>query len=261
MQEGHVPGDQCCTKEYGQEGGGAEEGAEGKLVVGALAFDCDDGDTDDAAEDGAGKDGQYGALEAEECAGHEHHFDVTEAHAFAAAEAEVTFRDDPENAGADKGADEGVEERENPVRRWEGEEAIGEESGGAVIHGDKEAEDEAEGEAGEIYFVGKDALAEVGEDEDDDERGEDGPLESGEGEAEGEVAGEEEESGERFDDGVYRRDARAALAAFAAENQVAEDGNVVVGADGGGAVSAGGGGKDDGFTGRQTNDHDVEEAA
>ena len=101
MEERHVPGDEDGPKEYGQEGGGTEEGAEGEFVIGTFALDGDDCDADDRAEDGAGQDGEHGALEAEKSAGHEHHFDVTEAHAFAAAEAEVTFGDSPEDAGAD----------------------------------------------------------------------------------------------------------------------------------------------------------------
>ena len=126
---------------------------------------------------------------------------------------------------------------------------MGEEGGRAIADRNEEAEEEADDEAGEIYFVGKDALAQVGEDEDDDDRGEDDPFESSEGEAESEKAEKEEQAGEKFDGGIHGRDTRAALPAFAAEDEIAEDRNVVIGANGGAAVSAGGGGKNDGFSG------------
>ena len=90
-----------------------------------------------SSENGTGENGEHGALEAEKSAGHEHHFDVTEAHAFAAAKAEVAFGDGPENAGADRAPMRASTRERTHIGRREGEELMGEEGGGAVADGTK----------------------------------------------------------------------------------------------------------------------------
>jgi len=123
-----------------EEGGEAEEGAEGELVAGsdgeadgvgvtvgeAAAGGAygestlppggvkrkNGGDADDAAEKSAEEDGEKGSRDAEEGANHGHHFDVAHAHAIAVADEFIEKGGGEKEQAAESGAEEGVEDRE-----------------------------------------------------------------------------------------------------------------------------------------------------
>ena len=100
--------------------------------------------------------------------------------------------------------------------------------GGAVARRYEEGEDDAREEAGKIYGVGEDADAQVGDGQDDDEADEEEPLEGFDGESEAEVAADEEQASREFDERVHRRNGKRAGAAFSAQPEPAQNGNVVV---------------------------------
>ena len=104
-------------------------------------------------------------------------------------------------------------------------------------------------------------LAKVGENEHDHQRRKNGPLQGFRREAEGAIASQKSNAGEEFDQGIHRRDFRFAGAAFAAEEQVADHGNVVVGANGRAAFGASRRGHHDRFALGDSDDADVQEAA
>ena len=67
-------------------------------------------------------------FDAQECAGHEHHFYVAQAHAFAAAEAEIRLGNEPEQAAARGRPKKRVHKRQHRRGRREREQAIGDET-------------------------------------------------------------------------------------------------------------------------------------
>ena len=91
----------------------AEAAAAGAFCEAALPADGveddDEREAEDAAEQGAEKNGDEGAAKPEKCADHGHHFDVAEAHAFAASNDFIQCGGTPEEQAAEGGAEEGVE--------------------------------------------------------------------------------------------------------------------------------------------------------
>ncbi len=272
-----------------EEGGDAEERAEGELVLGgngqakgigvavAEAAACgacgeialpsgevkneEGGDSNDAAEEGAKENGEEGSPEAEEGADHGHHLDVSHAHAIAMANEFVEDGGAQEEKTAAGGAEEGIDDASDAVREFVGQakpqaidaqERAGEDAGG---------EGQAEAQAEEGDGVREEANPQVGGDENDQQAAEEKPLEGGQGDAEGVVGEDEEGSREEFNDGVKGRDGKSARAAFAAQKAPTEDGDVVVGLDGGFTTRAAGSGADDGEGVRDAHDAKIQEAA
>ena len=114
---------------------------------------------------------------------------------------------------------------------------------------------------GPLMASGRSADAQVGDGENDDEADEEEPLEGFDGEAEAEVAGDEEEAGGELDERVHRGDGEGAGAAFSAEPEPAQNGNVIVGLDGRMAARAAGAGRDDGEAFRDARDAHIQKAA
>ena len=203
-----------------------------------------------------------GAAQAEKCADHGHHFDVAEAHAFAASPRVYTMRRCPRAAGCRRRRRECASRTPTatsgsaPWKRRTLRRMAVPSPGGA-----NQAENEAGEEAGAVDGIGEDADAQVGDGEDDDEADEDEPLEGFDGEAEAEVTGHEEEAGGELDQRVHRGDGERAGAAFAAEPEPAQNGNVIVGLDGRKAARAAGAGRDDGEAFRDARDAHIQKAA
>jgi len=272
-----------------EEGSDAKERAEGELVLGgngqaegigvavAEAAACGargeialpsgkvknehGGDANDAAEEGAKENGEEGSAEAEEGADHGHHLDVTHAHAIAMANEFVEDGGAQEEKTAEGGAEEGVNDSGDAVREFVGQgepqakdaqEGAGEDAGG---------EGQAEAQAEEGDGVGEEANPQVGDDENDQQTAEEKPFEGGQGDAEGVVGEDEEGSREELNDGVKGRDGQSARAAFAAQEEPTEDGDVVVGFDGGFTTRAAGSRADDGEGVRDAHDANIQEAA
>ena len=281
--------EEAREEEDDEEGGDAEEGAEGELVLGCddqadrigvafaqaaaggargeIAFPAtgveneDGSDADDATEEGAEENGEEGSAEAEKGADHGHHFDVAHTHAIALADEFVNDGGGQEEQAAEGGAEQGVNDSSDALRESVGQaepQAIdAQERTGENARGEGEAEAQAE----EVDGVREETNEEVGDDENDEEAAEEEPFEGGEGDAESVVGENEVGAGEELDDGVHGRDGEAAVAAFAAEEEPTEDGNVVVGLDGGFAARAAGSWADDGESFGDARDANVEEAA
>lgn len=281
--------EEAREEEDDEEGGEAQEGAEGELVLGGdgetegvgvafakaaaggargeIAFPAtgveneDGSDADDAAQEGAKENGEEGSAEAEKGADQEHHFDVAHAHAIALANEFVNDGGGQEEQAAESSAEEGVNDSSNALR-----ESVGQAEPEAIdaqgrTRENARGEGQAEAQAEEVDGVREETDEEVGDDENDEEAAEEEPLEGGEGDAEDVVGEDEVGAGEDFDDGVHGRDREAAVAAFAAEEEPTEDGNVVVGLDGSFAARTAGGGADDGESFGDARDANVEEAA
>ncbi len=273
-----------------EEGGDAEEGAEGELVLrsngqaegigvavakaaacgarGEIAFPSgeveneDGANANDAAEKGAEENGEEGSTKAQESADHGHHFDVTHAHAIAMANEFVEDGGAQEEKTAEGRAEKGVNETEGSMGEPDGqteEKAIGETQGGTGK--DAGGEGQAETQAEEGDSVGEEADTQIGDDEYDQQTAEEEPLEGGQGDAEGVVSEDEEGSREELNDGVEGRDGKSARAAFAAQEEPTEDGDVVVGLDGVLTTRAAGSGADDGEAVRDAHDANIQEAA
>jgi len=281
--------EEAREEEDDEEGGDAEEGAEGELVLGcddqaertgvavakaatsgargeiafpATGVENDDGnDADDAAKKGAEENGEEGSAEAEKGADHGHHFDVAHTHAIALADEFVNDGGGQEEQAAEGGAEEGVNDSGDAVRELVGQaepQAINaQERTGENTRGEGQAEAEAE----EVDGVREETNEEVSDDENDQEAAEEEPLEGGKRDTKGAVGKDEVGAGEELDDGVHRRDGEVALATFTAQEEPTEDGNVVVGLDGSFAARAAGGGADDGESFGDARDANVEEAA
>src|SRR5579863_426021 len=71
-----------------------------QFVIATLFRDCNQKDTDDAAEKRTDKDRHHGALQSQKRAHRRHHFYVAEAHAFAPANAKISFGNDPEQTAS-----------------------------------------------------------------------------------------------------------------------------------------------------------------
>ena len=281
--------EEAREEEDDEEGGDAEEGAKGELVLGcddqaertgvavakaatsgargeiafpATGVENDDGnDADDAAKKGAEENGEEGSAEAEKGADHGHHFDVAHTHAIALADEFVNDGGGQEEQAAEGGAEEGVNDSGDAVRELVGQaepQAINaQERTGENTRGEGQAEAEAE----EVDGVREETNEEVSDDENDQEAAEEEPLEGGKRDTKGAVGKDEVGAGEELDDGVHRRDGEVALATFTAQEEPTEDGNVVVGLDGSFAARAAGGGADDGESFGDARDANVEEAA
>jgi len=94
-----------------------------------------------------------------------------------------------------------------------------------------------------------------------EQEAEDGHPEAGDGEAELQEAKQEQRGGGEFDGGVAPCDGLMAMAAAGAQENPAQEGKVVEGADGRAATRAAGARADDRLVARQARDADVEEAA
>jgi len=281
--------EEAREEEDDEEGGDAEEGAKGELVLGCddqadrigvafaqaaaggargeIAFPAtgveneDGSDADDATEEGAEENGEEGSAEAEEGADHGHHFDVAHTHAIALADEFINDGSGEEEQAAKSGAEEGVNDSSDAL--WE---SVGQAEPEAIDAQERTGENargegQAEAQAEEVHGVGEETDEEVSDDENDQEAAEEEPLEGGQGDAEGVVGEDEVGAGEELDDGVHGRDGEVALAAFAAEKKPTEDGDVVVGLYGGLAAGAAGGRADDGESFGDARDANVEEAA
>ena len=281
--------EEAREEEDDEEGGDAKEGAEGELVLGGdgetdgvgvafakaaaggarseIAFPAtgveneDGSDADDAAQEGAEENGEKGSAEAEKGADHGHHFDVAHTHA-------ITFADEFVNDGGgqeEQAAESGAEERVNDSSDAVGE-SVGQAEPEAIDAQERTGENargkgQAEAQAEEVDGVREETDEEVGDNKNDEEAAEEEPFEGGQGDAEGVVGEDEVGAGEELDDGVHGRDGEAAVAAFAAEEEPTEDGDVVVGLDGCLAARAAGGGANDGESFGDARDANVEEAA
>jgi len=243
--------EEAREEEDDEEGGDAEEGAEGELVLGcddqaertgvavakaatsgargeiafpATGVENDDGnDADDAAKKGAEENGEEGSAEAEKGADHGHHFDVAHTHAIALADEFVNDGGGQEEQAAEGGAEEGVNDSGDAVRELVGQaepQAINaQERTGENTRGEGQAEAEAE----EVDGVREETNEEVSDDENDQEAAEEEPLEGGKRDTKGAVGKDEVGAGEELDDGVHRRDGEVALATFTAQEEPTED--------------------------------------
>ena len=272
-----------------EKGSDAEEGAEGKLVLrsngqaegigvavaeaaacgarGEIAFPSgkveneDGANANDAAEKGAEEDREEGSTKAQEGADHGHHFDVTHAHTIAMANEFVKDRGAQEEQTAEGGAEKGIHDASGAKGEFVGQaepEAIDTQKGTGKDAG---SEGQADPQAEEGDGVGEEADAQVGDDKNDEQTAEEEPLEGGQGNAEGVVGEDEVGAGEKLDDGVHGRDGLATVAAFSAQEEPTEDGDVVVGLDGGFTTRAAGSRADDGETFRDARDANIQEAA
>ena len=137
----------------------AEAAAAGAFCEAALPADGveddDEREAEDAAEQRAEKNGDEGAAKPEKCADHGHHFDVAEAHAFAASNDFIQRGGSPEEQASESRAEEGVEDADGAFGKRAVEEADIQEDGGAVTGRDEEGEDEAGDEAGAVDGVGE----------------------------------------------------------------------------------------------------------
>ncbi len=95
----------------------------------------------------------------------------------------------------------------------------------------------------------------------DEQRGEDGPLQRVHGRAKNKIGGQEQEPGEQFDGRIHRGNFCFAVAAFAAEENPAQDGNIVVRRDGLAAFRAARCGQHDGLVRGNPQDADIQKAS
>lgn len=138
---------------------------------------------------------------------------------------------------------------------------VGEAQADGVYGSKTNGKSDAKTEAKIVYCVGKDADANVGDGQDDDEAEEEEPLKCVGSEAEREVGCDEKKSSEEFDGWVHEGDWRGAGAAFAAEPKPGEYRNVIVGLDRRVAMWATRAGRHDGDALWNPRDADVQKAA
>src|SRR5579884_117991 len=149
---GEIPINCGSAEKDHEQSGHPKKAAEREFVIGALAAREDEGHAEKASKNRTRKDGEKRALDAEKGAGHKHHFYVAKAHAFASAEAEVGFRDEPEKAAAERAAEKRVKEgKHGDGKRCRCESVPYEKRGGAVNGRGEKAEHKSKAEAGEIH--------------------------------------------------------------------------------------------------------------
>src|SRR5579862_834190 len=100
-----------------------------------------------------------------------------------------------------------------------------------IIHRNDRAENQAKSDSGQRHFVGQKLSFSVGEDQSEKKKSERRVLQGRERKPEVRVAGEKEKSGEQLDDEISRRDLGLTAPATAAEQEPAQDWNVVVKGD------------------------------
>jgi hypothetical protein len=211
----------------------------------------------DAAQQSANQYGQECAAWAQEGADHRHHFYVAHPHAIALAHEFIEGGRPPQKQTPDGSAKQRIEYAgygsgpvtfvEPHIRETAGRDASG--------------EGQSHAKAGPVDGVGKHTDPKIRDDEDHQHAVENQELERDQRDAEREICKDEEKPGEEFDDGIHRRNRQAATAAFAAQQEPAEDRNVVVGLDGLKAARATRAGRNDGQSLWNTRDADIEEAA
>lgn len=126
---------------------------------------------------------------------------------------------------------------------------------------DSNGKGDAEAEAEPVHGVGKNADANVGDREHDNETYKEKPLNRFGREAKREVAGDEKQAGKKFDGRIYYGDWRIASAAFSAQDEPGNERDIVVGLDGRGAIGATRAGRYDGHAVWNPRDADVQKAA
>jgi len=141
------------------------------------------------------------------------------------------------------------------------QEANVEQDGGAVARRHEVRKNQSGDKAREVYGVGQDTHAEIGDGQDDNDAGEDDPLEGLNGQTKAEIATYKEQPGYEFDQRIHWRDGQRAGATFAAKPQPTEDGDVVVRLDGCQAAWAARAGRNDGLALWNARDAHIEKAA
>src|SRR3989441_13175519 len=101
-----------------------------------------------------------------------------------------------------------------------------------IVHRNRQAEEQSNAKAGQRHFVREKMRFGVGEDQAQQQESEDTVFQRGQREAKVCVAGQEERAGKQLNYKIARRDEGFAVAAAAAQEQPAQDGNVVVETDG-----------------------------
>src|SRR5258708_1728438 len=133
--------------------------------------------------------------------------------------------------------------------------------GRGVGDGNTEGKHQAHRQAREIDEVGKEPYAKIGDHENDNQAGKNQPFKGKKADVVFVISEDEDQPCGEFDERVHRRDGQAAVTAFAAQNQPAEDGNVVVRLDRIEAAWAPGAWRNDGDAFRNARDANIQEAA
>jgi len=233
----------------------------GKLPPGSVEPENDRA-ADDASEECAEKNREKRAAQAEKRADHGHHLHVAHAHAFAAAPQFVERGDAPEQQAAECRAKQSVKETEQIRRRNSVEHrGAGPEDDIGVSRRHGSGKKEADDKAGPVDDIGQEADAKIGDGQHHDEAGENEPLRGGGGEPVFEIAQDKKAAGSELDQRVHRRNRESAGAAFTAQPEPAEHGDVVVRLDRGLAAGATRTRGHDGQTLWNPRDADVQKAA
>src|SRR6202789_2130333 len=125
-QERLIPVHHRRSKENYQKRAGAQKCSKRQFVIRFFAPGQNQYDPDDAAEYRPRHDRQQRPLRAQERPGHQHHFHVAQAHAFAPAQFEIRFRNQPEQTAAYGGTQQRVYQGKHRIRRRELEDVTGE---------------------------------------------------------------------------------------------------------------------------------------